>query len=421
MRISPLFLSKLKGLMLISVLVSESVSLIKRGDKFKGLCPFHDDKNPSMDVDDVKGRYKCWVCGAEGDIFDWEKKVNTGGDFFAAVRSIAGRINEKIPEDGLPVTEKKDVEVVSTLYRANYLYRHGLERNSTALKYLTESRGFTNETIMLWELGVVSKGVVAILRKKVSDDVLISSGLVKKDNNGGLYDCLRQRITIPLKNRNGTLVGFAGRKLFEWDESPKYLNLTETNVFTKGELLFGLDKALHHIYKSNCVIVVEGYFDVISLHQFGERRAVAGMGTAVTEFQLNILTGIAKTIVFCFDNDKGGARAIRSLLPKLLSVITDKHTVRFNFLEKGYDPDEYIKAKGVDSWKSSCENSLPLSYLLMQYITSNFKLNTLEEKQRAAIRATEVCSSIHKARYLKQLLINKVKNELGIIVEVQNE
>lgn len=417
MRISPLFLSKLKGLMLISVLVSESVVLTKRGDKFKGICPFHDDKNPSMDIDDSKGRYKCWVCGEEGDIFDWEKKINTGGDFYSAVSNIARRLNENMPENGLPAADKKDVEVVSVLYRAQSLYRHGLEKNSTAVKYLTE-RGFTKETIESWELGVVSKGVVAILRKKVSDDILISSGLAKQDNKGNLYDCLRQRITIPLKTRNGTLVGFAGRKLFEWDESPKYLNLAETNVFSKGTLLFGLDKALPHIYKNSCVVVVEGYFDVISLHQAGEKKAVAGMGTAITEVQLGILIGVAKTIIFCFDSDKGGARAIRSLLPKLLNAITDKHVVRFNFLDKGYDPDEYIKVKGMDSWKNSCESSLPLSDLLMQYITSNFKLDSLEEKQRAANRATEVCSSIQRARYLKQLLINKIRNELGIIVEV---
>ncbi|EBR9623365.1 DNA primase [Salmonella enterica] len=420
MRISPLFLSKLKGLMLISVLVSESVVLIKRGEKYKGLCPFHNDKNPSMDIDDAKGRYKCWVCGEEGDIFDWERKINTGGDFYAAVRSIAIRLNEKMPdEDSLP-NDKRNVKIVSALYRAQYLYRHGLAKNSTAVDYLA-FRGFTSKTVELWELGVVSKGVISILRKKFSDDVLISSGIAKRDNKGDLYDCLRQRITIPLKNRNGTLVGFAGRKLFEWDESPKYLNLAETNVFTKGELLFGLDKALPHIYKANCAVIVEGYFDVISLHQAGEQKAVAGMGTAITEHQLNTLMNIARTLIFCFDNDNGGARAIRCLLPKLLGVITDKHTVRFNFLDKGYDPDEYIKSKGLVSWSQSCEQSLPLSFLLMQYITSNFKLDSLEDKQRAAIRATEVCNSIKKARYLKQLLMNKVKNELGIIVEVQNE
>lgn len=420
MRISPSFLSKLKGLMLISVLISESVVLIKRGDKFKGLCPFHNDKNPSMDIDDTKGRYKCWVCGEEGDIFDWEKKINTNGDFNAAVRSIAKRLNEKMPDNNSSPTDRCNVEIVSALYRAQYLYRHGLAKNSTAVNYLA-FRGFTKETIELWELGVVSKGVVSFLRKRVSDDVLISSGLAKRDSKGHLYDFLRQRIIIPLKNRNGTLVGFAGRKLFEWDESPKYLNLTETNVFTKGELLFGLDKALSYIYKENCAVIVEGYFDVISLHQAGERKAVAGMGTAITEHQLNILINIAGTLIFCFDNDNGGARAIRCLLPKLLGVITDKHTVRFNFLEKGYDPDEYIKANGFDSWKQSCKKSLSLSSLLMRYITSNFKLNSLEDKQRAAIRATEVCNSIKKARYLKQLLINKIKNELGIIVEVQNE
>ncbi|EAA9518888.1 hypothetical protein DPO21_28275, partial [Salmonella enterica] len=112
MRISPLFLSKLKGLMLISVLVSESVVLFKRGEKYKGLCPFHNDKNPSMDIDDAKGRYKCWVCGEEGDIFDWERKINTGGDFYAAVRSIAIRLNEKMPdEDSLP-NDKRNVKIV---------------------------------------------------------------------------------------------------------------------------------------------------------------------------------------------------------------------------------------------------------------------------------------------------------------------
>jgi len=414
------FLVKLKEQLAISTLIKESVSLTKKGSKWKGLCPFHNDKNPSMTVDDIKGRFKCWVCSSEGDIFDWELKIGDGKDFISAVKGIAERLNIEMPKSDTYQSNINNKTLIKTLYQAHGIYRNGISRGKDAKKYLID-RGLTDETIDSWEIGSVSKGIVSILERNIDRQLLIDCGIACLSSDGNLFDRLRQRIVIPLRTKTGTIVGFAGRKIYELDESPKYLNPPETEVFVKGNILFGLDKALPNILKSRSVIVVEGYFDVISLHQNGEGRAVAGMGTALTDIQLNILTTYAKKIIFCFDNDQGGAIAIKNLLPKLLTIITDKINVFFNFMPKDIDPDGFIRRNGIDAWYVSCQNGVPLSELLMQYITSNYQLETVEDKQRAAIRATEVCKSIKKAPYLRQLIIQEVEKGFGVRLEFDYE
>lgn len=417
MTIDPNFLARLKRSLLLSEVIGERVKLTKKGKRLQGLCPFHADKNPSLSVDDALGKYHCWGCGAKGDVYDWMREVDKGGDFVANVEYLAMKAGMAIQKQThQEITDEKKT-LYKALYKAHALYRHGLNRNSAAMRFLI-NRGLSAETINCWEIGAVSKGIVALLQREFATHDLMNTGLIGLNENDHPYDRLRERVIIPLKNSHGQLIGFSGRRVHEWDSSPKYLNPPETPLFVKSEHWFGLDRAREAIRKSNMAVIVEGYFDVIALHQEGETRAIASMGTAINETQLTRLFKLTSGVMFCFDNDKGGRLGIRQLLPKLLNVIEDKHEVCFAFIPDGVDPDEFIRNSGIEQWRVVCETAISLSDMLMRYVTNNFKVNSVDDKKRAAIRAEGVCKSIKNAKYLKQILIHSFRDNFGISLEV---
>lgn len=417
MNIPVSILNGIKDNIQLSEIIGEKVKLLKKGKVHKGLCPFHDDKNPSFVVDDSKARFRCWGCGESGDVFDWLKK--TEHDHFpGAVRKLAARIGMTIPETEQSA-EITDKSLFKVLYAAQSLYTGGLSRNPTAADYL-KSRGITDKTCKEWGLGVVASGIAPSMLKRFTQEDLLGTGITAISGDGSVYERLRQRITIPVYSVSGRLTGFSGRKIHSWDSSPKYLNPPQTPFFNKSRLLFGLNNASASIRKTGTAVIVEGYFDVIALHQEGESRAVAGMGTAITVEQLMILCKMATRLYFCMDSDKGGRAGIRQLLPRLLDVISDRHDVFFLFMPEGMDPDDYIRANGLLAWENALLNAVPLSSLLLQYVTRNYKIETIDQKKQAAVRAEEVCRSIKHAPYLRQLLVDAFRKECGITLNLED-
>lgn len=422
-RIPPAILIKIKDTISVPEIIGEKVRLIKKGKVWKGLCPFHDDRNPSFTVHDDSGRWRCWSCGESGDLFDWLSR-SEGLDFREAVRYLARRSGIEIPVDEEIRENLQNLKALRrALHTAQDVYAHGLKKSLSATSFLAD-RGITEKSVADWQLGAVSTGIIPVLLRQYhySEDILLQSGLAGKRDDGGLYDRLRQRIIIPIHSRTGGLVGFAGRRVNEWDSSPKYLNPPQTPLFNKSALLFGLHRAIKAIKAQSSVVVVEGYFDVIALHQEGERRAVAGMGTAITDAQLALLCGMTNTLFFCLDADNGGRSGIRHLLPRLLNIIEDKHQVFFSFIPDNLDPDDFIRQHGYKNWLQQLGNSIPLSEMLFRYITSNFETKTVEQQQRAALRAEKVIQSVNRAPYLRQLITNQIKKEFGITLsEVLHE
>lgn len=417
MNIPVYILDRIKDNIQLSEIIGEKVQLSKKGKVLKGLCPFHDDKNPSFVVDDLKSRFRCWGCGASGDVFDWLKK--TEHDHFPwAVRKLAARIGVPIPELE-NFFDKDNKSVYRALHAAQKLYTGGLVRNPSAAAYL-RARGITEQTCLEWGLGVVSSGIVSSMLKRFTANDLLETGITAVSDGGKAYERLRQRITIPVYTLSGRITGFSGRKIHSWDNSPKYLNPPKTTLFNKSRLLFGLNKASSTIRKTGTAVIVEGYFDVITLHQEGETRAVAGMGTAITVEQLMILCKMATRLYFCLDSDNGGRAGIRLLLPRLLEVISDRHDISFLFMPEGMDPDDFIRTKGFAAWEGALNAAVPLSTLLLQYATRNFQIGTIEQKKNAAIRAEEVCRSIKNAVYLRQLLVQVFRNDYGIDINLEN-
>ncbi|WP_145557619.1 DNA primase [Yersinia aldovae] len=422
MAFSTEFISELKRRCNLITIASESLKLKKSGKAYVGLCPFHADKDPSLRIDGEAGRYKCWSCGAEGDTLTWIMAIQSIS-FYEAVKQLAQITGLPLPTDnknGNSVQASYLKSLVKVLRRAGDIYQHGLTRSLTVTKYLIEVRGLTPETIKSWGLGAVSRGICEFIHSEQKQ--LIDIGLIGLNENGSVYERLRHRITIPIFNHRGYLVGFAGRRIeMAIPLGPKFINPPDTLLFEKRRILFGYHRAQTAIRESKLAIVVEGYFDVIALHQAGEQRAIAGMGTATTVEQLQTLFNVTNKIVFCYDGDKAGLAAVRRLLPRLLSMIEDGQQCAFLFLPNGLDPDEYIRQFGLEAWNLLLQQSQSLSSLLLQYITPHLQADLdVESQVKAVLRIEKICNAITKAPYFRQIFQNEAERRYGVTISREN-
>jgi DNA primase len=323
-------------------IVSEYVALKPAGrNVFKGLCPFHKEKTPSFTVNVDRGLFYCFGCKRGGDVFSFVMGLE-GWDFGEALRRLARRAGVELQE--LPGEKRK-----RDLYEVNELAQAWFRSNLAGepLDYL-RARGLAAATIEAWGLGWGPDswdGLVKHARTRgASERELLDAGLVVANDRGGVYDRFRGRITFPISDHLGRLVGFSGRVLVEADPpaGPKYLNTPETALFDKGRLLFGLDRARPTIRESGRAIVVEGYTDVILLHQDGVKEAVATMGTALTPDHADLLARLGvRELVLAFDNDEAGQRAT---LGGLDHAVGRAFLVRSVRVPGGKDPADLVAA-----------------------------------------------------------------------------
>lgn len=413
------FIDELKSRCDLVEIASRSVVLSKKGNGFSGLCPFHDDKSPSLKIMPLKQKFKCWACDAKGDVIDWVMKTDDC-DFYSAVKSLSAFSGLALPVEDTAQLNETDAYLKSlrnVLLRAFAIYQHGLEHSPAAIEYLTETRRLSRSNIKYWGLGVVSKGISPFL--KATEQDLLNVGILGKNDDGKTFERLRQRITIPIHNSRGQLIGFSGRQIDGGlNSGAKYLNPPTTELFKKQNILFGLNKNSSAIHKSQLAIVVEGYFDVISLKEQGENRAVAGMGTALTHEQLRLLYQVTPHIVFCYDGDSAGRKAVLRLLPNILKSLRDKETCAFLFLPDGLDPDEFVIQRGIDAWRQLLAKAEPLSQLLLRYITKNSDNLSVEEKMSAVLRAKTVTHALENAPLYRQLITNEIYARFGISLEL---
>ncbi|MCY4393603.1 MAG: DNA primase, partial [Rhodospirillaceae bacterium] len=332
MTITPQFLDELRGRVPVSDVVGKRVKLAKKGREFTGLCPFHSEKTPSFTVNDDKAFYHCFGCGAHGDVIRFVTETE-GLTFPEAVGKLAGMAGLTVPQ--ATPQERRRAERAKSLQDACEAGLHFFRRRldgpdgAAALAYLRR-RGVKPETIDAFRLGWAPDGRSALKKaltgEGYSENMLIEAGLLIKPEDGGeSYDRFRGRVIFPIADRRGRVIAFGGRAL--GDAQPKYLNSPETPLFSKGQLLYGLDKARQAVRdgpdgpdgKGGAdVIVTEGYTDVIALHQAGFGGAVAPLGTALTESQIEELWRLTPEPVLCFDGDEAGRRAAGRALDRLL-------------------------------------------------------------------------------------------------------
>lgn len=327
-------------------IIRDYVPLTQRGKNYFGICPFHDDHNPSMSVSPEKGVYKCFVCGNAGNVFNFVMEYEKVS-FYEAVKIVADKMGVSIDIS----TSKNENTKKSPLYDiyniAYKFYQNNLNTvyGKDAKKYLL-NRKIDEDVIKNFNIGLSlsdSELCNALKAKGFKDDDIVSSGVAVQNGNN-IYDIYKNRIMFPLYDLEGNVVGFSGRIYNQKSES-KYINTKETEIFKKGELLYNYHIAKKEARKEKNIIVVEGFMDVIRLSTIGIVNVVASMGTAVTKYQLNLIQKLAPNITLMFDGDKAGEKATNAFIELANGNDSNIKVVR---LEDNLDPDEYILTKGKD-------------------------------------------------------------------------
>ncbi len=396
--------------------VGNHVALTQRGKNFVGLCPFHDDSTPSFNVSQDKQIYKCFACGAGGNVFTFLRDIENIS-FIEAVRQLADRVGIALP-DARPENPEQQ-RVFDQLYRANELaakyFHHMLtqdKRASGAMAYLAD-RGITRDLIDSFALGYAPDqwdGFLQVAtRRGFSPQILERAGLVLPNKKGGFYDRFRNRITFPIHAATGRVVAFGGRAL-DPNAQAKYINSPETPVYNKSATLYGLWRDRDAIRKAGTALLVEGYMDLIALAQYGIENAVASSGTALTPDHARLLRRYAPKTILVFDGDAAGAtaavRGIGSLFEEGLEVgvVT---------LPEDRDPDSYVRAQGAEDFLKLIERAAPAVDFLMRQFAARDDLSTIDGKTRTAHAMAALIARI-KDNARKQFLIKDIAEKLGL-------
>ncbi|WP_254229719.1 MULTISPECIES: DNA primase [Wolbachia] len=398
----------IKSKLLLSDIVGKKVRLIKRGDSFVGLCPFHNEKTPSFSVSNVKGLYYCFGCSAHGDAFEFISQTE-GLSFKEALEKLSSVAGVELPKN-LSFAKEND-KLFSALNLAASWFA---QKNRGVMAYLRQ-RKISLKIIDKFKIGYApSSGLKEYLNSSgIKDEILIDVGLINKNSRDYFYD----RLIFPIHNITGKVIGFGGRALNS-EQQPKYLNSPESQLFKKRENLYGLNFALSEIRKKQHLFVVEGYMDVIALHQAGISNTVAPLGTAISAEQIKNLWKLAKEISICMDGDSPGCHAAIRIAELVLPILEPGYTLKFVTLPSNKDPYdicnelEYKTEDVLSAFNRSTE--LHSEYLWHHIIGSNLqnyekfapeKYSILEHKFMKYVNAIGN-SSIR--RYYRDYFYNKV-------------
>ncbi|MBV9840677.1 MAG: DNA primase [Sphingomonadaceae bacterium] len=399
MSLSPAFLDELRARTLLSALVGKSMKLTRAGREFKGCCPFHDEKTPSFYVNDAKGFYHCFGCGAHGDAIRWMTD-QLGLGFIDAVKELAQAAGVEMPAPDPRAQERAakaetlhDVTEAAARFFANEL----AGANGAAARAYVKRRTLTDKTVAGFAMGFAPDSrnrLRQALEPQFGLDKLVEAGLVIRPDEKGKepYDRFRGRLMIPIRDPRGRVIAFGGRILDSGE--PKYLNSPDTPLFDKGRTLFNLDRAAGPARKANRIVVVEGYMDVIALAQAGIEEAVAPLGTALTEMQLERLWRTHEAPILCFDGDGAGQRAAIRAIGRALPMLAPDRTLRFVTLPAGQDPDDLIRSGGKAAIDALLAEPEPLVERLWRHERDAEPLTTPEARASLSRRLNEQAQAI---------------------------
>jgi DNA primase len=380
------FLDELRARVPLATLIGRHHKLERSGRQWKTCCPFHGEKTASFYIYD--DHYHCFGCGAHGDAITFVMQ-SEGAGFMEAVERLAAEAGLEVPKlsPAVAEAERRRHTLLGGLETAAALFQRKLfmPEGRKALEYLT-GRGLTEETIRSFGLGWCGEGRGALLaglgREGISQELLIETGLMRHDpETGRSYELFFNRVMFPIRDRRGTVISFGGRVL--GDTQPKYLNGPETGVFAKRRSLYGLDRARELRGKAE-IVVVEGYMDVIALHQAGFPGAVAPLGTALTEDQLGELWRLSPSPLLCFDGDAAGRRAAARAAELALPLLSPERSISFITLPESEDPDTLVRARGAEAFRTLVGGRRSLSESLYDLLRDAIGDKTPE--QRALLR-----------------------------------
>lgn len=411
MRITEETIERIKQENDIVDIISETVKLKRSGRNYMGLCPFHNEKSPSFSVSQDKQIYKCFGCGEAGNVLTFVMK-NRNLNFIEACKVLAEKANIRLDlgnGEESKVVKKKELLYKVNVEAARYFFSN-LQRDKNSKEYFT-NRGIKEITIKRFGLGYAKDGWqnlrTHLKRKGFNDEIMLEAGLVLKSQKGTIYDRFRNRVMFPVFNSKGNVIGFGGRVLD--DSKPKYLNSPETLVFQKGTNLYGLNFAIKHKNEERYFIIVEGYMDLISLHQYGITNVVASLGTALTTNQARLLKRYADKVIISYDADFAGQTATLRGLEILKEAGFD---VRVLQIPQGKDPDEFVRSNGRDAFLKLVNKAESLiSYRLKKAkdgIDFKDKSSLIEYGNRVA----EILANLNPVE--KDIYVKSISEDTGI-------
>ncbi len=400
----------------IEDIVQDYVALTKKGKNYFGICPFHDDHNPSMSVSSEKQMYKCFVCGAAGNVFNFVSEYEKVS-YFEAVKVVANKIGINISIDN----EDKTKIIKSPLYDiydiSSKVYQNNLNTSyGKKAKLYLKNRKINDDIIQKFNIGLstTNNELINILKNKgFTEEDILESGVCIKNNNY-IHDLYKNRIMFPLTDLQGNIVAFSGRIYEDVDES-KYINTMETKIFKKGNLLYNYHNAKKEARKNQSIIIVEGFMDVIRLSTIGINNVVATMGTAVTKEQISLIKRLAKEIIVMFDGDDAGDKATKSFI----ELFGNYECLKIVRLENNYDPDEYILKNGKDKMIYHLKHAVSVFDYKMESYKKNIDFNNSQDVSKYINLSLKEIENIDDD-IVRNLEISKLSKLTNVSIEVLN-
>lgn len=396
--------------------ISKYVPLVARGKNFFGVCPFHDDHSPSMSVSKDKQIYKCFSCGATGNVFNFIQDYENVS-FPEALKILADMAGISI--GGFDVkSSKRDThknlydiyDISSKLYINNLNTSYGV-----AAKEYLHNRSISDELIREFQIGLSLKEkdllTRLLVKKGFSNKDMVDSGLIVKSDYG-YSDIYSNRIMFPLYDVTGKIVGYSGR-IYNGEDTSKYINTRETAIFKKGEILYNYHRAKESCRKKNVVIITEGFMDVIRCHSVGVTNVVAAMGTAFTKEHVMLIRKLARDVILCFDGDKAGAKATESCINLLLEYNITPKVVR---LEENLDPDEYILKYGKSKFIEKINNPINIMDFKLSYLKNDKDLTSTVDMSSYVNSVIDELKKIDDD-ILREISLKKVSEESKLDID----
>jgi len=401
-------------------IVSGYLPLTRKGKNYFGVCPFHDDNNPSMSVSQEKQIYTCFSCGATGNVFkfvmDYENVT-----FPEAIKIVASKAgidtNINISKNNVVLKHQNLYDIYNIAFK---FYHNNINTSSgSSAKAYLQSRQINDDIIKEFGIGLATTDrsllTKLLINKKYNYKELLNSGLVINSSNG-YNDIYYNRIMFPLWDTKGNVVGFSGR-VYHGEDNYKYINTKETPIFKKGELLYNYHRAKDECRRTNVVIIMEGFMDVIRAYTIGYKNVIATMGTAITKEHALLIKKLAKDVILCFDGDAAGAKATNSCIEELGKVGVIPHIVR---LEENLDPDEYILKYGQARFKTKIDNPISVMDFKMQEMKKDKNFASNEDLSKYVNDVLKELVNINDD-ILKELTLKKISDESNLNIDFLRE
>ena len=415
-RIPDSFIDELVSRSDIVDVINARVPLKKAGREYKACCPFHNEKSPSFSVSAEKQFYHCFGCGAHGTVIGFLMQYEKM-EFLDAVADLAQRAGLDLPREAQAPRDPGGADLHDALLRASRFFEQNLADNPRPQSYL-RTRGIDAKTCAKFALGYAPDAWEALLKRFGTQEEerrrLLQVGLVLERNSEGtrgFYDRFRDRLMFPIRDSRGRIIGFGGRVIDQGE--PKYMNSPQTPLFHKGRELYGLYEARQARGDFKRLLIVEGYMDVVRLHQAGITYAVATLGTATTQDHLNKIFRMTREVVFCFDGDRAGRQAAWRALENALPLAQDGRELKFMFLPEGHDPDSLVAAEGPETFEKRFRSALPLSEYLVQQLVSDVDLEHVDGRAKLKALAGPLFARMPEGIY-REMLADRLALQVGM-------